>query len=407
MNKFFIVAKFEYLRTVKRLAFWFTTLIMPVFFGVIIFVSGYSSLQVEEFITKLSESIENIQIVDDSGLIIKDFVQAPSTLVSNFDEALQKVKNNESDLLIYYPSDFAQTGTFKIFAQKQDGLFTEGSFEEYGRTLARQSVVTRIPDETLRNAINQNFTSELELYNSSGNIAQSGLEILILPAISLIIFFLAVFISANFLLQSVSEEKENRMVEFILSLIRDEVLIYGKIIGLSGVVITQLIVWIVGAAVVYLIGQQYLNIEIAIDLSQFSLVTIFSNIYFVITGFLLFAAIMVGVGAVGTSYKDSQNLSSVFIILSVFPLYFISYIFSQPNGPISIIASLFPLTSPMMFLIRNSMGALSTPELLFGMILVLIYVVLAFILASKLFNVGALMYSRKPTVREILHSLKK
>ena len=96
-----------------------------------------------------------------------------------------------------------------------------------------------------------------------------------------------------------------------------------------------------------------------------------------------------------------------FIIAAVFPLYFITVILADPYGIITRFVSFFPPTAPMILIVRNSLGTIETGELLIGAILVFVYVILAFILSSKLFSIGALMYSRKPTFKELLYALKK
>jgi ABC-type Na+ efflux pump permease subunit len=116
---------------------------------------------------------------------------------------------------------------------------------------------------------------------------------------------------------------------------------------------------------------------------------------------------MVGTGAIGTGAEDSRNLSSIFILLAIFPMYLMQALITNPMGPLAVVLSYFPFTSFMVLLIRNSFGALSTLELIIGVVASIIYVVVAMLTALKLFEVGCLMYNRRPSAKEAISYLWK
>jgi len=407
MNKTFIVAKYEYMSAVKRPTFWFATLFVPVFVGVLSVVSGYSNQRGEELLTELSSDIKTIYIYDKSSLLDADLIAEPFESISDIESAKTKIKNNEADALIIYPEDVTKSQNIEIYTLDK-GILSSTGFEETSKTLLKQSGYAKVDDDTLKVLITGTFKTSTIYFDETGNEYNKGFQQYIIPAISVIIFFMSVFISAQFLLQSVSEEKENRMIETILSMITSKTLIKGKIIGLSSLVLTQQFVWIVLSGLILYFTRSSIPFDFStIDLTNLPLYMIPINIYFILAGFFLYAAIMVGVGAVGTSYKDSQSLSSVFILMAVMPIYFIVLILAEPNGLIAQITSYFPFTAPMVMLVRNSITELAPLELAFNTVLVAIYVVIAFWLAIKMFDLGALMYNRKPTIKELLYVLKK
>lgn len=406
MNKILIVAKYEYLTAIKRPAFWFTTLFMPILMGILLFLSGYTSAQGEEKLLQISEDIQTIYIIDELNIIPEELLIDPLVKVSNLEASIDQVKAAEVDGLIYIPKDLLESNTIRVYTQNR-GVFGDLGFSSLGQNLLYQTAVTYVDDAVFKHILINDIGEETILYDENGREVDAGLTRYIIPAVSAVVFFISVFLSAQFLLQSVSEEKENRMIETILSMIDSKTLISGKIIGLSSVVLTQLFTWIILGSVVTLTGVRYFDFNLDINFDQLQLLTLPLNLFFIFAGFLMFAAIMVGVGSVATSYKDSQSLSSVFIILSILPIYFITIIIAEPNGTISRIVSYFPLTSPMVFLIRNSITTLPIWELALGIFLIIVYVLIAFKIASRLFDLGALMYSRRPSIKEVIYILLK
>lgn len=406
IDRMLVVAKFEYLKTVKRKAFWFATLFMPVLIVVAMALSTLSSIEGGKQLESLSESITHVTIVDEAGVINPELVMPPLFFGENLDQAVEQVKSDETDLVIHLPADMLETGNYAITAQ-DGGLFQTFGYQAFAETLLTQSAFSTIQDPVTLQLLTQSFNSEIMIFDEAGEQQPFGVELFVLPGLSILLFFLSVFISGQYMLQSVAEEKENRMIENLLSMISSRSLIFGKLLGLTGAAFTQLLIWAVLGGGAILVGAANEAVQLDLDFSQIPLETIPVNLLFILLGFLFFASVMTGVGSVGTSYKDSQSLSSVFVILSILPVYFITILLSDPNGTVAQIASYFPFTSAMIFVLRNSITELPTTELLFGIAINVVYVLLAGLLALKLFNLGSLMYNRRPQVKEILHVLRK
>jgi ABC-2 type transport system permease protein len=152
-------------------------------------------------------------------------------------------------------------------------------------------------------------------------------------------------------------------------------------------------------------AQSYFDLGGFVDFgdvfSGISPVAVLITVLLTFLGFLFFSAIMVGVGSVAANYKDSQSLSSIFIVSAVAPMWFITALLSDPTGIVSQIFTYFPTTSALVLLFRNSIEALTWWELSLGIALNLVYVALAFWVAVKMFDLGILMYNRKPNWKEI------
>ena len=196
------------------------------------------------------------------------------------------------------------------------------------------------------------------------------------------------------------------MIETMLSIVDKKSLMFGKMIGLIGVVLVQLILWILLGLGIYMLVQNQFNIDFPIDISNMDLSVLPINIFLIMSAFVFFAAIMTGVGAIGTGAQDSKNLSSIFILLAIFPMYLMQILITNPTGSLSQFFTYFPFTSHMILLLRNSLGAISGVELIFGLILTTVYGLISLWIALKLFELGCLMYNRRPSIKEIFRYLK-
>lgn len=397
------IIKFEYLRTVKRPAFWFSTFLVPLIMMVVVGITAYSNIQAEKKSKEVAQDKEKIVVVDEAG-IISDKFELPIVGVEDLDKEIEQVKKGELDLIVYVPEDFAATKQYSIYAADK-GIISNGSYKNVASYFINSSIIDGVENPSIKSLINAKLNVQEKFFDKDGKEIVSGFHIFVLPIISFLIFFLSVFIGAQYLLQSVSEEKENRMIETLLAIVDARDLIWGKIAGLSLVILTQMGVWMAGAVSAFFIGNQTLSILEMVDMGLVKQSITFGAVgillCLVLCGFLLYSAIMVGVGSVATSQKDSQSLSAVFIIMAVLPMYFIPVLISDPNGVIAKIFSYFPSTSAFTLALRNSLGVLGAGEIVLGLILNFIYVVIAFWVAVKMFRLGILMYSRRPSIKEV------
>jgi len=404
MKRIFEVAKFEFLKITRKKSFWIATLFFPLFIGIVALVSGLSSAEAAKQ-TEKPMNFSKVYIYDPESVIPSSFIISPLVETSDLTSAENGVKADKTVALVQLSDNFYKDLSYNVYYRKDADFIGSASLSSAVAAIIKQSAIKGISDPGVINILNGAFVSQDYSYDSNGNLAKEGYEKYILPIASLVIFFMAVYISSSFLLQSVSAEKENRMIETILSIVDKKSLMFGKMIGLMGSMFLQLSTWIVFGLLIYRVVLTKFNMPIPIDLSNINLSLLPLNIFLIIAGFLFFAAIMTGTGAIGTGAEDSRNLSSIFIILSIFPIYLMQVLITNPQGTLAVVLSYFPFTSFMVLLIRNSFGALPVPELILGIVTSILYVVIAMLVALKLFELGCLMYNRRPTFKEVLSYL--
>lgn len=401
-RRYMTIAKFEFIKVVRKPSFWLSTLFLPILIGIVSFISGYSSTKAMEDMKNIEQGFKQIYIVDEVGVIDSTLITNPLAIVENYNDALLEVKEDSSKALVYIPKSFTQDLKYEFIYKKDQNLLTGLNMTPAINGLIKQSMLSRIGDPMVVKLFMQEPSGEIMSFNSEGILQSEGFTQYVLPIASVVVFFFAVFISTTFLLESVSAEKENRMIETMLSIVDKKSLMLGKMIGLVGIVFLQLLIWVAFGALSYILIQNSFNIDIPIDFSNLDYSLLPLNIFLTISGFIFFAAIMVGVGAIGTGAQDSRNLSSVFIMLAIFPIYLMQVLIMDPSGLLAKVFSYFPFTSYMILIMRNSLDALEVYELVLGIVLTTAYSIAAIFIALKLFELGCLMFNRRPTFKEVL-----
>ena len=400
-NKLLLVAIREYIRTIRKPTFWLATIIFPVFMFGVTYISGYSAQYTEDKVKEEIQQVKRILIVNETGLINPNFIQAPYELINSIDEGVSEVKNNQAEVLFVYPNDIALSKSIQIFTQ-DEGIISYGKYTPVAQELLKQIILSEVNDPTKIALFNSPIQANTT-YFKNGVENDVRLEKYIVPIVALILYFVMVFMGTNFLLMSVSEEKENRMMEIVLTTVTSKQLIWGKIVGLVGIVISQLIVLVTLGGIGLWFTLDRLPIQIDFSLIPISVLGIGLNLFYIFAGFLMIATAMVGVGAAMPTYRDAQQFSSFFIIAAIAPIYFVTIILADPNGLVARITSYFPLTSPLIFLGRNALGALPTWEALISIPLLIIYVAIGFWIAFKLFEFGSIEYKDKLSLKQLFN----
>lgn len=225
----------------------------------------------------------------------------------------------------------------------------------------------------------------------------------LIPYFLALFLIMTIFASSGYLLQSVAEEKENRIVEIILSSVRPTELLAGKVLGLGALGLTQVLIWLGSAwgftggaaALLALVGS------VGIPAQVFVL-----GVVYYLLGYLLYAVLMAGVGALGTTMRESQQLAGIFSFIAVIPYMLASFVMINPNVPVARVFSFFPLTAPTMMMLRIPLGEVPWVDVAGSIGVLLLSIPAALWFGAKLFRVGLLIYGKRPTMREIWHILR-
>ena len=219
-----------------------------------------------------------------------------------------------------------------------------------------------------------------------------------LPFIFMFLMMLGILTSVDRLLRGLVEEKSNRVIEVLLSSTTAEQLMAGKVAGLGALGLTQLGIWVV----LGLLPAGWLLVFVDIDL--IALMVFF--LYFVL-GYFLLAILVLALGSLGSNLHESNQLSAVVIILSVVPMMTLPVIMQAPDGLLARIFSFFPLTSPVVVMMRYGAGAIPAWELIVCLLILVAALLAAVKICAKIFRVGILMTGKPPNPAALLRALRQ
>jgi ABC-2 type transport system permease protein len=212
-----------------------------------------------------------------------------------------------------------------------------------------------------------------------------------------IILFLLIIVSCSMLLQSALQEKRDRMVEVILSSVSSENLMQGKIIGNFLLGLLQLAVWLgVGLPVAW----YFFDINIG-ELLRSSAANLPIIVFFALLGYLLFAALFIGLGATMGDLQSTNNFQGIAMMLPALSVIMVGPVMANPNGVVAQIGTLFPLISPMITILRIGITNVPIWEIALGGLLLVFTTCIISKVAAKLFRVGMLMYGKTADLAEM------
>lgn len=231
-------------------------------------------------------------------------------------------------------------------------------------------------------------------------------------ALSFITYMFVIMYGAM-IMNSVIEEKTNRIVEVIVSSCTPFQLMMGKIIGVALVGLTQFAIWvlIIGAVVgitglsVGGVGSDGIAAVLqAVGSINITYILICFVIYF-IGGYLLYASLFAGFGSAVDQASDASQFSTPIIMIMIIALYAGMACMENPNGTMAMWCSIIPFTSPIVMMVRLPYGV---PFLQLALSIVLLYATAAFMIwiSSRIYRTGILLYGKKHSLKEIFKWIK-
>jgi len=219
-----------------------------------------------------------------------------------------------------------------------------------------------------------------------------------------LLFVMSIFITSGYLLQSVTEEKENRVVEILLSSVPSLPLMAGKVVGLGAAGLTQVAIWVAATLLaIPLIAAQVGGLG---DVSLDPTVILLALLYFVL-GYLAYGAIFAAIGAIAPGNREAQQYSGFFGFMAVIPLIFSSaFLGGDVSSPLVWALALFPITTPATMLLVLAVSAtIPVPMVVASLATLGVFVVLATIASARVFRATLLLYGVRPSVGRIVGAI--
>ncbi|MGQ9907508.1 MAG: ABC transporter permease [Candidatus Flexifilum sp.] len=427
MKHLLTVFLYELRRGLRRKGYLFATVGLPLLLiaigAVIIAVTGLNDP--ETALARSSEQIGAVMdqfvpdattrygFVDESGLLAQGDLPEGYTLYP--DEAAARDALAAGAISAYYriPADYLDSGkvTLTMPELRIGDVTTQPAAWVLMRALAERAAGGSADDALilrLQDPSNYQITNlALRVPTTAAAPDQEGFGTnFILIYVFAIILLISLFVTNGYLLQSVIEEKETRLIEILIASVRPLHLIAGKIAAYGVLGLLQIAVWIGFAlAVLRLSSGEAVQRSISLfaELARISLpveLLLLLVVYFVL-GYLMFAGLYGVVGAISNSMKEGPQYAVIFTLPAVTPLYFLVIFAEQPDAPLPVALSLFPLTSPLAMTQRLIISPVPTWQILLSIGLLLLAVAGSIWLAGRAFRVQTLLAGKVPRLRDL------
>ena len=228
------------------------------------------------------------------------------------------------------------------------------------------------------------------------------------------------FIYGSQVMQGVLEEKSNRIIEILMSSARPFQIMFGKVVGIGAVGLTQVVFWLVILAGLLLVAGTFLGPDAFVAGSLLNSANIdegmmqamkeieIPNIspwifiafgFYFIAGYFLYATLFAAVGAAIDQIQDANSLSAPLTILIIIPILCIPNVMLNPEGTFATILSLVPFFGPILMIAR--VAAITVPiwQILLSIILLIGTFIICLKFAAKIYRIGMLSYGKKPTLK--------
>lgn len=392
------VFRFEVKRTLKKKTFWIMSLAFPVIIALIFCVIYFSNQATDTASKNTKNQKFSFEITDESGLVNKAIATKMSaTETNNKQQAIDAVTNGKMDAYFYYPSDLTHDKV-QIYA-KDAGLFDNGRYQAVAQALLQASVATTVnPQKTavLQNTVNYNAITYKD------GVEYNGFKALIAPGAFLVLFYILIVMFGNTMLTSTTEEKENRVIEMILTTIRARTLIIGKILSLFVLALVQVAVILTPIVIMYLVLRNTLALpQFDLNSIPFDPVRIAIGAALFVFSFMMFTGLLVAIGSAAPTAKEASGFFGIVMMLLFGPLYAVTLFISAPTSGVVRFLSFFPLTAPIPTMLRNAVGNLSIPDAMMSILILAAGAVIALAIAVRMFQYGALEYSRRISLGSI------
>ena len=402
MNKTLLIFKHEFRHTIKRTGFIIMTLIVP-----LVALLAIGVLQLVSGIAKPTVEITTIGYVDESGGFQQYTSQGSITLVrfDTPDEATKALVKGDIKEYFVIPPDYVSIGVINRYTLEKQLVAPPATMTAIKNFLSSNLLAGKVPSTTVTR-IEAPLNLVAIRLTATGAIApeQGGFGNLIIPGVFSILLGLSIVFSSTYLLQGLSEEKENRLIEILLSSVSARQLLTGKVLGIGAAGLAQVVVWV--ASVPLLLSLASSTFGGFIRTIQLPANFLVLGIVYFILGYLLFAVVSAGIGAISSNSREGQQLIGILTLPAFIPLWFMSLLMAFPNNPIWVVLTIFPLTAPVEVIIRLGVSDIPAWELAASIAVLGLSIIGVLLLTIRVFRTYLLMYGKRPSIGEIIRNLR-
>ncbi len=425
-SKTSIIIRREYMERVTKKSFIITTLLMP------LLMLGLMMAPV--LIAMFSESDNrNIIVIDNSVDGIADGLK--NTSVLTFIPATVSVDSarrvDSIDAVLVIPQNIYEKGaSMQLYTNGASSMEVESGIVDQINDLIETRRLREYNIENLDSIIKA-VESDVKLQsmrNDEDSTESSTILSYMFGIILMLMLYMCLLLYGQMVMTSIIEEKNNRVLEIVVSSVKPTQLMLGKICGICLVAVTQIVIWgvllaamsafVLPAALPAGVSADVAALsagstaDLSTDLELVQALSILGNVAYIIKlfgmlllflvgGFMLYAAIYAAIGSAVDNVQDAGQLQSIVIMPIMVGILVAMQAAADPSSSMALWTSMIPFTSPMVMMVRIPFGIPAWEVIVSLAILVISFFVVVWF-AAKIYRVGIFMYGKKPSIKELL-----
>ncbi|MGC9398492.1 MAG: ABC transporter permease [Anaerolineae bacterium] len=401
MRKLWLVAKHEYLKRVRKRSFLLALLGIP---ALIVGVGAISVL-----VMLYTTDTRPLGYVDHAGFLDTAVVSELQAQESRFvdiraypDEEAARAALKAERIQAYYVvgADYRDNPVLRLYyLSKSPAEMVQEDFVAFVH-----ACLLHEQPEAVRQRLSQGTRLAIRSLDGRRELSSENVLGFVLPLVASFFLYFAIAITGGYMLQAVTDEKENRTMEVLATSLAPQQLMGGKALGLMGVVLTQLLVWGGAALLGLVIAGRFVEIPGSLVLPWDTLLII---VMFFLPTFALISGLMTAIGAAVTEEQQGQQISGIVNMFFIFPVFFSALLFVDPGHPMLVFLTLFPTSSFITILMRWSFDVVPLWQLVVAWLLVTGAAGGAIWLAARIFRMGMLRYGQRLRLKTILAGLRE
>lgn len=384
MRNIYLVARREFLTHIRNRSFLFTAFGIPAIIAVLVTLVGVFTFDAVD--GEVADA--SIGYVDVAA-ILSDTTEAPTAFIAFEDEdsALAALEAEAIDLYVVVPANYMRLGRVQAYASGGVTEPQEDAIEDLLTLALVSEVETDLPLEILQDPVD----STLFLENNQREVTESAIiGLLFLPLIFALVFFMALQISATFLMGSIIDEKSNRIMEILITSITPFELLTGKLIGSGLLGLVQLFAWLGVGYATQTLGSQieiFSAVSIPVDL------VLIAILYFFLAYFL-FGSIMAGIGSVVNGEQESRQIAGFISLIPLAPFFLLGSLLDEPSSSLAVFLTVFPFTAPVTTIFRVGLDSVPLWQMGASIGLMVVITIVMMWISGRIFRWALLLYGK-------------
>lgn len=423
MGKMLVIFKREFLERVRSKWFIVATVLGPVFLGLIMVLPIALAAR-----TKASERLSDVVVIDATGTDLGERVArslasttpaAPAPrvrtttaeeLAREEDRATREVIQNQALGYLVLDAGTVAGREVKYAGRNATALIDVESIER----MVRQNVLGQrleregIDPERVMALTNVRIETRTEKITDKGKEGASGMASFFFGYGIALLLYMMIAIYGQSIMRGVLEEKTTRVAEVVVSSVKPDTLLAGKILGAGMVAVTQVSAWLLMTFLIFQARGPLLRMfgasaeaGAAFKVPSVEPMVGVALLLFFVLGFILYAALFGAVGAMVSNQEDVQQAATPVMLLLIASLVFMQPILLNPSNTLAKVMSWMPFSAPLMMPLRMALIAIPWYEIVGAILSVLLGCWLAIWVSARIYRVGLLMYGKRPTIREL------